>query len=214
MKVVLLEDKYLLNNTIKEYLESQGAYVESYLDGGELLENYSFQADIVVLDIQNYETIGFEVIEWIKRIDSHVPTLFITASTDIESIKKGYALGCSNYLKKPFLLEELWLRIEQLSDCSSYKKITLSKTMSFDLENEQLYCCSDIMKLTKIQRKILKLLINHKNTIVTYEVLISEIWQDFFIKTNTIASHIKNIRRYIPKNMIESVRAEGYRLLL
>ncbi len=214
MKVVLLEDKYLLNNTIKEYLESKGAYVESYLDAQELLNNYNFKADIVVLGIQNHEAGGFEVIEWIKRIDAHVPTLFIITYTDIESIKKGCAFECSDYMKKPFLLEELWLKIERLLDCSAQKKITLSNTMSFDLENEQLDCSSNIMKLTKIQRKILKLLINHKNTIVTYEVLISEIWQDFFIQTNTIASHIKNIRRYIPKNMIESVRAEGYRLLL
>jgi len=104
--------------------------------------------------------------------------------------------------------------MQQLLDSASYKKITLSSTISFDLESEHLYNYSNVVKLTKIQRKILKSLIEHKNTIVTYEVLISEVWHDFFIKANTIASHIKDIRRLIPENMIESVRAEGYRLNL
>lgn len=214
MEIILLEDEYLLNNNIKEYLEYQGACVESYLDGGELLDNCSFKADIVVLDIQAPGATGFEVIEWLKRIDSKVPVLLMTAYTDIESIRRGYSLGCSDYLKKPFHLEELWLRMQQLLGSSSYRKITLSNTISFDLESEQLYNHSNIVKLTKIQRKILKSLIEHKNTIVTYEVLISEVWHDFFIKANTIASHIKDIRRFIPENMIESVRAEGYRLNL
>lgn len=214
MKVLLLEDEHLLNNNIKEFLEFKGMVVESYTDGEELLQESTLEADIAILDINVPGASGYEVIEWIKRIDNEIPTIFMTAYTDIESIEKAYNLGCSDYLKKPFDLIELWLRVQQLTDINNTTKIELSQKLIFDIENEQLYYQGEIRKLTKIQRGILKVLIKHKNTIVTYEMLMNEIWDDNFIKTNTIASHVKELRKFVPGDIIKSVRAEGYRLHL
>ena len=212
MKVLLLEDEYLLNNNIKEFLEFKGMEVESYTNGEELLNQSSLKADIAILDIEVPGASGYEVIEWIKRIDREMPTLFMTAYTDIKSIEKAYNLGCSDYLKKPFDLIELYLRIEHLIDINNDIKVELGKDVIFDMEHEQLYVKDEMHKLTKIQRSILKVLIKHKNTIVTYEILMSEIWDDNFIKVNTIASHVKELRKFIPNDIIESIRAEGYRL--
>ena len=214
MKAILLEDEYLLNSNIKEFLEFKGVLIETYLDGGELLDNCDLKADIAVLDIETPGATGFEVIEWVKQVNENMPVLFMTAYTDIESIKKAYSLGCSDYLKKPFDLDELWLRMQQLLDSSAYTKVSLSVDIVFDLEKEQLYNLDRMVKLTKIQGKILKLFIENKNALVSYELLITEVWDDFFIKTNTIASHVKEIRKFLPESMIESVRAEGYRLHL
>ncbi len=214
MKVLLLKNEYLLNSNIKEFLELKGLKVESYTDGGELLNESNLEADLAILDIEVPGASGYEVIEWIKRVNEDIPTIFMTAYTDIDSIKKAYNLGCSDYLKKPFDLIELYLRIEQLIDNNNYTKVQLSQNIIFDMEHEQLYDGDEMHKLTKIQRNILKLLIKYKNTIVTYEILMSEVWDDNFVKVNTIASHVKEIRRFIPADMIESVRAEGYRLHL
>lgn len=214
MKAILLEDEYLLNDNLKEFLELKGVSVESYLDGGELLDNCNLKADVAILDIETPGATGFEVIEWVKQVNENMPVLFMTAYTDIESIKKAYSLGCSDYLKKPFDLDELWLRMQQLLDSSAYTKVSLSVDIVFDLEKEQLYNLDRMVKLTKIQVKILKLFIENKNALVSYELLITEVWDDFFIKTNTIASHVKEIRKFLPESMIESVRAEGYRLHL
>lgn len=214
MKAILLEDEYLLNNNIKEFLELKGMVVESYTDGLELLKECCFKADIAILDIEVPGANGYEVIEWISSMNKEIPTLFITAYKDIKSIEKAYSLGCADYLKKPFELMELWLRIQHLIDAEQQRKVNLDSTTLFDMEHEQLYVSQNIQKLTKIQRKILKLLIKHKNTIVTYEMLIDEVWNDEFVKANTVATHIKEIRKYIPKEMVESIRAEGYRLNL
>jgi len=214
MKVLLLEDEYLLNNNIKEFLELKGMEVESYIDGAELLKESSFEADLAILDIEVPGADGYEVIEWIKRVDEDIPTIFMTAYTDIDSIEKAYNLGCSDYLKKPFDLIELYLRIQQLLDSNNYIKVQLDETTLFDMEHEQLYKKNKIYKLTKIQRKILKSLIKHKNSTVTYEMLMSEVWDNDFIKINTIASHVKEVRKCIANDMIESIRAEGYRLHL
>lgn len=214
MNVILLEDEHLLNNNIREFLELKGMVVESYTDGAELLKESTLKADIAILDVEVPGADGYEVIEWIKRVDEDMPTLFITAYTDIQSIEKAYKLGCSDYLKKPFDLIELWLRIQQLLDSNNYTKVRLSDDIVFDMEHEQLFHANKICKLTKIQRKILKSLIKHKNSVVIYEILISEVWDDDFVKINTIASHIKEIRKLVPEEMIESIRAEGYRLHL
>jgi len=214
MNVLLLEDEYLLNDNIKEFFELKGLTVEAYVDGAALLRESSFDVDIAVLDIEVPGADGYEVIEWIKRVDETIPILFITAYTDIESIEKAYNLGCSDYLKKPFDLIELYLRVKKLTNIDSNVKICLSQNIIFDMESEQLYENETLYKLTKTQRSILKIFINYKNTIVTYEMLIDEIWNGNFIKVNTIASHVKELRKLLPPTLIESIRAEGYRLHL
>ena len=214
MKVILLEDEYFLNENIKEYLELKGMLVDSYTDGAELLKSSSLDADIVILDIEVPGATGFEVIEWIKRVDKDIPTIFMTAYTDIQSIEKAYTLGCSDYLKKPFDLIELYLRVQQLLDMNNHTKIEINSFIFFDMQEEQLYVSKKIIKLTKIQRKILQSLLKHKNSVVSYELLMSEVWEDEYVKVNTIASHIKEIRKYIPSNTIDSIRAEGYRVNL
>jgi len=214
MKVILLEDEYFLNENIKEYLELKGMLVDSYTDGAELLKSSSLDADIAILDIEVPGATGFEVIEWIKRVDKDIPTIFMTAYTDIQSIEKAYTLGCSDYLKKPFDLIELYLRVQQLLDMNNHTKIEINSFIFFDMQEEQLYVSKKIIKLTKIQRKILQSLLKHKNSVVSYELLMSEVWEDEYVKVNTIASHIKEIRKYIPSNTIDSIRAEGYRVNL
>ena len=169
---------------------------------------------MAILDIEVPGANGFEVIKWIKQVNNTIPIIFITAYTDIDTIEKAYSLGCTDYLKKPFDLIELFLRVQQLVGINTDINIKLNEYIIFDMNNEQLSKNNIICKLTKIQRSILKILIKNKNSIVTYELLINEIWNGNFIKVNTIASHVKELRKYIPKDMIESIRAEGYRLHL
>ena len=212
MKALLLEDEHSLNANVKEFLELKGMDVESYLDGGELLEKCDLKSDIAILDIETPGATGYEVVEWIKRVNPKTPVIFMTAYTDIKSVKKGYALGCADYLKKPFNLEELWLRMRQLLGDANRTRIELGGDMEFDMRNERLYLGDEIAKLTKIQKKILKTLIANKNETVTYERLLGEVWNDVCVKENTIASHIKTLRVFLREGMIESVRSEGYRL--
>jgi DNA-binding response OmpR family regulator len=215
MNAILLEDNYILNSNIKEYLELKGVKVDAFTDGGELLENHSLKADIAILDIDVPGADGYEVLEWIRRTDKDMPVLFMTAYTDIDTIQKAYAYGCSDYLKKPFDLMELWLRVQRLAAVGlESTTVLLAQEIRFNMDNEQLYVGDCLQKLTKIQRKILQTLIRHKNNIVNYEMIMSEVWDEEFVKVNTIATHVKDLRKMIPDVSIESIRAEGYRLCL
>jgi len=212
MKVILLEDDYSLGDNIKEFLEMHHYEVDLYRDGLTFLDRCSFSADIYILDIEVPGANGYEVIEWIKNNCPDTPVIFATAYTDIDSITKSYALGCSDYLKKPYDMFELLLRIQKLLPFSETSMVQISPNHQFDMQNKQFINSQDKDKLSKTQKEILYVLIKFKNKIVTYDMLIEYVWDNSFVKVNTIATHVKEIRRVLPELDIESIRAEGYLL--
>jgi len=210
MKITLLEDEFSLRNNIKEFLELNNYIIDEYADGSELLEKCSFDSDIYILDVNVPGSNGFEVIQWILNNTPNSPVIFITAYTDIDSISKAYSLGCSDYLKKPFDLMELLLRVKKLTSQDSMNSIKILPNYIFDMQSKQLHRNSELIKLSKTQKEILYMLIKNKNELVTYDMLINYVWADKYIKHNTIASHIREIRNIAPELNILSYRAEGY----
>ena len=214
MNITLMDDEFSLRNNIKEFLEFNHHTIEAYADGTSLLENTNFDADLYILDINVPGANGFEVIEWISRNTPDTPVIFITAFTDIESITKGYELGCSDYLKKPFDLTELLLRISKLFKDDQDGMINISQELKFDMQSQQLLKNGAFVKISKTQKKILYTLLKYKNKLVDYDMLLDYVWDGKFIKHNTIASHIRELRQTVPELTINSMRSEGYMLIL
>jgi DNA-binding response OmpR family regulator len=212
MKITLYEDEYALRNNIADFLSLHSYRVEAFGNGNDLLEMCRFHSDLYVLDINVPEINGFEIIEWISRNDPGKPVIFMSAYTDIETISRAYHLGCSDYLKKPFDLMELLLRVQKLLFHTVQEEIKLTENHLFDLATKQLYSDGNMVNLTKNQRNILYLLCKYRNSVVTYEMLIDHIWEERFIKYNTIASHIREIRNAVKGIMIQNIRGEGYLL--
>jgi len=102
MKLMLIEDEYLLNKAIKTYLDSKGFEVVAYLDGLEALDNISNGFDLFIIDIDIPKITGIEILEHIRKIYPTVPVIIISATIDMEMITKAYTKGCNDYLKKPF----------------------------------------------------------------------------------------------------------------
>ncbi|CAM4184247.1 response regulator transcription factor [Arcobacter suis] len=114
MKILLLEDELMLNNAISEYLKNIGHMVESFCDGQEVLDNINSTYDLLVLDINVPTKDGFEILSELNSKKIYIPTIFISALIDIEDISKAYSLGCREYIKKPFHLGELGIKINQI----------------------------------------------------------------------------------------------------
>jgi len=212
MKITLLEDEYALRNNLTDFFSFHSYEVEAFGEGDEMLNNCHFNSDIYILDINVPGANGFEVTDWIVRNDLDKPIIFMTAYTDIESITHAYGLGCSDYLKKPFELMELLLRVQKLLSSSRDDEIKITPLHTFNLTSKQLLHEDKIISLTKNQRNILYILTKYRNTLITYEMFIEYIWEDKFIKYNTIASHIREIRHTVEGLDICNIRGEGYLL--
>src|SRR5574343_39539 len=113
LKILYVEDEVFLGKIVKESLESRGYHVVMESDGAKVLDLFlRVQPDICVLDVMLPNKDGFTIAEEIRAKDLQVPILFLTAKTQTEDLVKGFTLGGNDYIRKPFSMEELIIRIE------------------------------------------------------------------------------------------------------
>ncbi|RXK11951.1 DNA-binding response regulator [Halarcobacter mediterraneus] len=213
MKIFLLEDDYSLNEAIKESLETENYTVESFYDGDEAYSKISPLYDIYILDINTPFVEGSDLIEKIKGINNNIKIIMISAIIDIEKIRECYKKGCDDYIKKPFDIDELLLKIEKLKNNIDKLKIKLSEKIFYSLNEKKIYINEQACQLTKREQAFLHLLISNKNTVVN----ITQIEDYVYGKSKSseaIRSLVKRIRKKFPDDIIKTVREEGFIIYL
>ena len=170
MKILLLEDELMLNNTITEYLKNIGHMVDSYFDGQDVLDNIENRYDLLILDVNVPTKDGFMILDELNSKKIHIPTIFISAQIDIEDITKAYSLGAREYLKKPFHLEELGIKINLIlkKEQRDTSHIKFSENYSYSKDKQTLYFNGEPQNLTKKQLEIIHILALNINMIVDF----------------------------------------------
>lgn len=215
MKILLLEDDFSLNEAIKETLEDAGFDVEAYYDGLEAYSNISNEYDLFVLDINTPSLEGLDLLSHIKSINHSSKVIMISAIIDIEKIRQAYELGCDDYIKKPFIIDELLFKIQRLYKKKFNKTIeALNNEITFCTKSKTLYINNDICKLTKNEKNFFYLLIQNKNEIVSHEQIENFVYEGETKSSDAIRSMIKRLRKKISYDLIENVLEEGYQLKL
>jgi len=216
MKILLLEDELMLQSAIVEYLSDTGYEVDAFEDGQEAFEHSMKNIyDLFIFDINTPTIDGLTLLENLQKKKIFVPTIFISAITQIEQISKAYALGCYDYLKKPFHLKELTLHIERLLktaniECKSIVKI--SKMYSYDLQKERLLFDNEEQSLTPKQAQIMNLFANNINKIVDFDMLRHYVWEDTPVDNATIRAEVHRVRQMLKEDLIESLKGVGYKI--
>ena len=213
MKILLLEDDIMLNEAITQYLESVGHNINSVKDGDEclnLLENNNF--DLLILDINVPKLDGLSILEKLHNEKRMVPTIFISALIDIEDITRAFDIGCHDYLKKPFHLKELTLRINKMLKTSQapMQHKRLSSSYSYNNENSTLYFNNEAQILPKRQNQIVELLANNRSLICNYDMFRDYVWNDDFIDNATIRAEINRVKKVLKEDFIINIRGSGY----
>lgn len=208
MKIFLLEDDYSLNETIKEMLEINNHKITSFYDGEVAYENIFNSYDLYILDINIPSLNGLEILKSIKNISTKTKVIMISANINIETIKEAYTLGCDDYLKKPFDVEELILKVEKLNEKDT--DIFLDKNAYFNLINSELYIDSKKVELTKREKDLLVLLLDNKGKTISYENIENFVYQGESKSSNAIRSLLKRLRKKLPKDLILNSIEEGY----
>ncbi len=213
MKILLLEDEYSLRISIEEFLSDIGYEVDGFMDGEEAHDAiYNKSYDILLLDVNVPSLNGFELLKKIKQNGKNVPTIFLTSMIDIDDLKEGYKRGCCDYIRKPFDLEELELRIEQalanlLEENSSV--IHINDQVTYDMKKRKLLFGDKEIVLRKTELDILESLIKNKNAVVSTEMLQDEVWGEY-VEPATIRVQLNNLRKRLPGKIIQNRRGLGY----
>lgn len=212
MKILLLEDDYLLKKHIEEYFTLKGHDITGFDDGLHLLDGVNlYDYDFFIFDINVPNINGFEVLEYLRDKKIDLPVIMISAMVDIVKVKQAYALGCSDYLKKPFDLAELELRMDAIVKNFHFKDyIEFENTYKYDLNEKQLFKGKEAIILSKKQNEILYLLIKNRGRVLSFDTIADFIYEDAFKDMHTISSHIRDIRKYIDFELIKNVRGVGY----
>lgn len=219
MKLFLLEDDFELNKIIKKALKEQGFFIDSCSDGYDAVEKIlNNKYDMYILDINVPGFDGHQILEIIKKENDELPVLMISAALDIDNIKKAYDLGCNDYLKKPFELEELLLHIKYLIK-SIYKNdidkdiIDLNYGFTFCLKNQTLYKYNHEIILTQKEKLFLTLLIKHLNNTITIPMIHDYVWDGKEVEAVSIRSILHKLQKKLKSGMILNIRGVGYKLI-
>lgn len=214
MKILLLEDDDFICQSIKNFFELNDNKVDYYHDGEELLDNAVLtNYDIFLLDINTPKKNGFETLKEIREEGILTPAIYLTAQSDIEHIKEGYSLGCSDYVRKPFILDELELRINQIIHKNiNQNDIYISKEYKFNLNSMQLYYKDEVVELKQHEKNLLYLLVKNIGLILSPNIIKDYVWDEKNVCDNTLRTQIKKLRAKLNENFIINIRNSGYKI--
>jgi DNA-binding response OmpR family regulator len=223
-KVFYVEDELFLAKIVKESLETRGFEVIMESDGGKAVAAFKkSQPDICVLDIMLPNKDGFEIADEIRNINEEIPIIFLTAKTQTEDVVKGFTIGGNDYVRKPFSMEELIVRIQNLLRLNKEQpekinrdSVTIGK-YNFQLNRQVLSTGKEDRKLSYRESELLRLLYENREKIIDRKDILNLLWgNDSFFNSRNLDVYITKIRSYLkedPSLEIITIKGIGYRFV-
>lgn len=214
--ILLVEDNQTIGQNIQKYLELEGysvLWVQNWLYANEVVKHQEF--DLVLLDLMLPGTDGLVVAKTIKQHQEQTRILMMTAKGQLEDKLEGFEVWADDYLVKPFDLEELVARIEALLRRSVQKDVVSYGVLTLDDLQKKIFKGWEEIKLSLKEFQILELLIRNKGMALSRLDIIEEIWgwDAGFEEDGKLDVYLSTIRRKIWKDMIETIKGYGYRLI-
>lgn len=217
MKVFLLEDDFALNKIVTNSLKNRGFFVDTCFDGYkavDMIMNTSY--DFFILDLNVIGFDGHKILEIIRESNKETPVIIMSAQIDMENIKKSYALGCNDYIKKPFDFEELFLRIQyhiQKQNKTDKFLTILGNAYTFDMLEQNLYYKEKSIDLSIKEKLLMSLLVKNLNSITSIEMIHEYVWDSKEMEAVSMRSLIHKLKKKLKSGMIINFRGEGYKLI-
>lgn len=224
IQILYVEDELSLGKIVKESLESRGFRVHMEIDGANAFEAFkAIKPDVCVLDVMLPNKDGFEIAEEIRSINQNIPILFLTAKTQTSDLVKGFTMGGNDYIRKPFSMEELIVRIENVLRKKEGKVTTVSAdTVSigkyrFYINRQLLVNDEAEKKLSYREAELLKVLYESRECIIDRKDILNLLWgNDSFFNSRNLDVYINKIRSYLKEDdnlEILTIKGIGYRFI-
>jgi DNA-binding response OmpR family regulator len=225
-KVLYVEDELFLGKIVKESLESRQFEVVMESDGGRVLQVFKLvNPDICVLDVMLPNKDGFTIAEEIRYLNERVPIIFLTAKTQTADLVKGFSSGGNDYIRKPFSMEELIIRIENAlrykregkSVPAGQDEVKIGK-YQFHGTRQTLIAGKEERKLSFRESELLKLLYDNRDRIIDRKDILNLLWgSDSFFNSRNLDVYIARLRSYLKEDEsleIITIKGIGYRFVV
>ena len=216
-KILLLEDDANLNDTVTEFLEEEGYEVVSVYDGHEAQEKlYESKYDLLLLDINVPGIDGLKLLKESREEGIVAPAIFITSMDSVDDLERGFKSGCDDYIRKPFVLKELKIRVETLLKRGFFHEakelIEINENIFYDSKNAELIVDGETVSLGNKESCLLKLFIKKEGEVLAHERIYEHLWDyDEEPSDTALRTYIKNLRKIIGKERIVSIKKQGYK---
>jgi len=222
-KILYVEDEPFLGKIVKESLESRGFELCMVADGNEVVAHFQgFSPDICLLDIMLPHRDGYTLAQDIRQLKPEMPIIFLTAKTQTEDVLKGFQVGGNDYIRKPFSMEELIVRIQNLLALTQ-NKVALAASVSsgiplgkyvFFANKYELHCEDSIRKLSHRETELLTIFVESRNLTVSRKDILLRVWSDdSFFNSRNLDVYITRLREYLrqdPTLEILTLKGVGY----
>jgi len=212
----LLEDDLQLSNTVKQFLEHLGYEVIVAYDAREARDLlYEKAVDLMLLDVKVPYQNGFDLLSELREEGSQTPAIFITSLHSVDDLTRGFDAGCDDYIRKPFALKELQMRIEAnlKKTFETHQNIVhIDKDKLFDIKEYQLRISGHPVPLKNKEAKLLAHFLSHPNESLSYDTIFSILW-DFDEEPNgaSLRTYVHTLRQHLGKERIKTIKNSGYR---
>lgn len=217
--IFLLEDDTNLAQTIEEFLEDEGYRVTLAYDGKSAESIiYEERFELLLLDVNVPGVNGFELLRSAREDGNEVPAIFITSLNALNDVENGYKSGCDDYIRKPFALKELLLRIQSLLkrefSHTANEHVEIFENISYDPKGMLLHVNKIQQPLQPKEAKLLALFLKRRGEVISHEVIQDTLWSyEETPSEGALRTYIKNLRKYLGKDSIVSLKKLGYKLI-
>lgn len=218
MKILLLEDDRSIRELVIEKLSKEGFEVFGFKDGESALDSLMVRSyDLMLLDISVPKMDGYEFLKIVRDGGIETPAIIVTAHGDMEHLERGYALGCNDFVRKPFSLKELTLRVRALVKShylhtAAVKRVELIAPYSYCPDSLTLYKEDRTVSLTARERLFVSLLIRRRGQFVPVEEILGYVW-DESVDSNNLRTLVCKLRKKLPGELIITHKGLGYQMV-
>ncbi len=213
MKILFLEDDPVISDIVIDFLSELYEVKHCYDSDTALRLAEDEEFSLYIFDINVPGVSGIELLKSLRAFNDMTPAIFITAYQGIEYLQEGFKAGANDFMRKPFELEELEARIENIKrQFSIDEEVCIARDIYFNTLTHQIRHLDEVISLSAKESRILQYLVANKNRIISSDEILQNLWSfDEMPSHDTIRTYIKRLRHILGKEHIVNIRGEGYR---
>ena len=211
LNIIIIEDDIQLNLVTSEYFKMKGFSTTSIYDGINAIDEIdkNEKVDLYVIDINLPSYNGIELLQYIRKTDIDTPIIIVTASLEIQNFVEAFDSGCNEYIKKPFHIKELEIRVNKLLNINT-NALNFCTDYSYNLNTKTLQYKEEKLLLRNKEQRLIEILLQNINKVVPIDVICDYVWEGDIRENYPLRQLLAELRKKLPYDIIQTKSRQGY----